>query len=82
MKRLALLVCLVHKARMRARDDLTTMFTKRIALQVKRAKTELESIREQQQAIVEALIGNYRTVLQHIATPTGPSRPRGRRRPC
>lgn len=50
VKRLALLVCLVHKARMRARDDLTTMFCKRIALQVKRAKAELESIREQQQA--------------------------------
>ncbi|MFJ9683683.1 DUF4158 domain-containing protein [Streptomyces sp. NPDC101194] len=66
VKRLALLVCLVHKARMRARDDLTTMFCKRFALQVKRTKAELESIREQQQAIVEALIGNYRTVLQHI----------------
>ncbi|MFG2115699.1 hypothetical protein ACGFRB_24235 [Streptomyces sp. NPDC048718] len=48
VKRLALLVCLVHKARMRARDDLTTMFCKRIALQVKRAKAELEEIREQQ----------------------------------
>ena len=66
VKRLALLVGLVHKARMRARDDLTTMFCKRIALQVKRAKAELEEIREQQQAIVEELIGNYRTVLQHI----------------
>ncbi|MGW2611943.1 hypothetical protein ACWC4A_47830 [Streptomyces mirabilis] len=64
--RLALLVCLIHKARIRARDDLTTMFCKRVALQVKRAKAELEAIREQQQAIVEALIGNYCTVLQHI----------------
>lgn len=66
VKRLALMVCLKHKARMRARDDLTTMFCQRVALQVKRAKAELESIREQQQAIVEVLIGNYRTVLQHI----------------
>lgn len=66
VKRLALLVGLVHKARMRARDELATMFCKRVALQVKRAKAELESIRERQQAIVEALIGNYRTVLQHI----------------
>jgi len=66
VKRLALLVCLVHKARIRARDDLATMFCKRIALQVKRAKAELEQIRDQQQTIVEALIGNYRTVLQHI----------------
>ncbi|MFJ4741077.1 Tn3 family transposase [Streptomyces sp. NPDC088775] len=66
VKRLALLVCLLHKARMRARDDLTTMFCKRIALQVKRAKAELEEILGQQQALVESLIGNYRTVLQHI----------------
>ncbi|MCX4583189.1 hypothetical protein [Streptomyces sp. NBC_01481] len=66
VKRSALLVCLAHKARMRARDDLTTMFGKRIALQVKRAKAELEEICRQQQAIVESLIGNYRTVLQPI----------------
>ncbi|MET8170546.1 hypothetical protein ABZT34_41065 [Streptomyces sp. NPDC005329] len=36
VKQLALLVCLVRKARMRARDALTTMFCKRVALQVKR----------------------------------------------
>ncbi|MFD3488788.1 hypothetical protein [Streptomyces sp. NPDC058665] len=55
-------------------DDLTTMFCKRIALQVKRAKPELESIREQQQAIVEALIGNYRTVPQHADGPVQAAR--------
>ncbi|MER6386096.1 hypothetical protein [Streptomyces sp. NPDC001250] len=75
VKRLALLVCLARKAQMRARDELTTMFCRRIALQVKRAKAELESIREQQQALVEALIGK----LPHGAAaagcgPPGPGR--------
>ncbi|ROQ77246.1 Tn3 transposase DDE domain-containing protein [Streptomyces sp. CEV 2-1] len=66
MKRAALIACLVHKARMRARDDLTTMFTKRIATKVKKAKEELEKIRKNQQAMVEALVGNYRTLLQQV----------------
>ncbi|MEU8148869.1 DUF4158 domain-containing protein [Nonomuraea sp. NPDC048901] len=39
MKRAAVLACLVHKARMRARDELATMFVKRVAAKVKRAKT-------------------------------------------
>jgi hypothetical protein len=42
------------------------VFCKRVALQVKRAKAELGSIREQLQAIIEALIGNDRTVLQRV----------------
>ncbi|MFJ7996397.1 DUF4158 domain-containing protein [Streptomyces sp. NPDC096310] len=63
-KRIAVLACMVHKAQMRARDDLATMFCKRVALKTKRAKSELEEIRLQQQAMVEALIGNYRTLLK------------------
>jgi len=66
MKRAAPIACLVHKARMRVRDDLTTMFTKRIATKVKKAKEELEEIRKNQQAMVEALVGNYRTLLQQV----------------
>ncbi|MEV0702126.1 DUF4158 domain-containing protein [Saccharopolyspora sp. NPDC050389] len=66
IKRAALLACLVRKAQMRARDDLTAMFTKRVALQVKRAKAELAELHEKQQAMVEALIVNYRTLLQHV----------------
>jgi TnpA family transposase len=66
VKRAVLLACLVRKAQMRARDDLAEMFTKRVALQVKRAKAELAALHEQQQAMVEALIGNYRTLLQHV----------------
>ncbi|GAB2465672.1 Tn3 family transposase [Streptomyces incanus] len=66
VKRIALIACLTYKARMRVRDDLATMFCKRVATKIKKAKAELEEIRLRQQEMVEALIGNYRTVLKHI----------------
>ncbi|MFE2586393.1 hypothetical protein [Streptomyces sp. NPDC059378] len=66
VKRIALVACLVHKARMRVRDDLATMFCKRVATKVKKAKQELEEIRLAEREIVEALIGNYRTMLKNI----------------
>ena len=65
-KRLALVACLVHTARMRARDDLAEMLCKRVASIVKKAKTELEEIRLRQRAVSERLIGTYRTVLEHL----------------
>lgn len=61
-----MLACLAHKARMRVRDDPATMFCKRIAMKIKKAKEELEAIRLAEREIVEALIGNYRTVLKNI----------------
>ena len=66
VKRLALLACLVHTARMRARDDLAEMLCKRVAANVKRARAELEEIRLRQRAVSERLIGTYRTVLEHL----------------
>jgi len=66
VKRIALVAALTHKARMRVRDDLATMFRKRVAMKIKKAKAELEEIRLAEREIVEALIGNYRTVLKHI----------------
>ncbi|WP_406356922.1 Tn3 family transposase [Streptomyces sp. NBC_01635] len=65
-KRVALMACLAAKARMRARDDIATMFCKRMAAKAKKAREELEEIRRQQQEIVEALVGNYRTLLQQV----------------
>jgi len=59
-KRLALVACLVHTARMRARDDLAEMLCKRVASIVKKARTELEEIRLRQRAVSERLIGTYR----------------------
>ncbi|MCX5158037.1 Tn3 family transposase [Streptomyces sp. NBC_00264] len=66
IKQIALIACLTHKARMRVRDDLATMFCKRVATKIKKAKEELEEIRLAEREIVEALIGNYRTVLKNI----------------
>ncbi|MEV0403538.1 hypothetical protein [Actinoallomurus sp. NPDC050550] len=73
-KRLALVACLVHTARMQARDDLAEMFCKRVAGNVKKAKTELEEIRQRQRATSERLIGTYRGVLEHL----DPDRPQTR----
>ncbi|MGJ3561792.1 hypothetical protein ACR6C2_40265 [Streptomyces sp. INA 01156] len=42
------------------------MFCKRVATKLKNAKDELEEIRKQQQALVERMIGTYRTVLERI----------------
>src|SRR5690606_21280273 len=66
VKRVALVACLVHTARMRARDDLAEMLCKRVAGNVKKAKEELEAIRERQREVSERLIGNYRGVLEQL----------------
>lgn len=66
VKRVALLACLVHAARMRARDDLAEMLCKRVVSNLKKAKAQLEEIRERQRATSERLIGTYRTVLEHL----------------
>jgi hypothetical protein len=65
-RRVALIACLAAKARMRARDDLATMFCKRMAAKAKKAREELEEIRRRQQEIVETLVANYRTLLQQV----------------
>ena len=65
-KKLALVACLAHTARMRARDDLAEMLCKRVSSIVKKAKTELEEIRLRQRAVSEKLIGTYRTVLESL----------------
>ncbi len=65
-KKLALVACLAHTARMRARDDLAEMLCKRVASILKKAEAELEEIRLRQRAVSERLIGTYRTVLEHL----------------
>ena len=66
MKRVALLACLAHKTRQRARDDLAAMFCKRVALKVKAAKTELEEICRRQRALTEGLVTKFKTLLVQI----------------
>ena len=65
-KKLALVACLAHTARMQARDDLAEMLCKRVASIVKKAKAELEEIRLRQRAVTKQLIGTYRTVLENL----------------
>ena len=67
VKRVALLACLVNTAQARARDDLAQMLCKRMAGTVKKAKKQLEDIRERQRALSEKLIGNYKNVLTQLA---------------
>jgi TnpA family transposase len=66
VKRAALLACLLHTARMRARDDLAEMLCKRVSANVKRARAALEDIRQRQRVVSERLIGTYRTVLERL----------------
>jgi Tn3 transposase DDE domain/Domain of unknown function (DUF4158) len=63
LKRTALLACMVHVARTRARDDLAEMFCKRMASVTKLAKAELAELREREAEISERLIISYRSVL-------------------
>ncbi len=67
-KRVALLVCLVHTAQARARDDLAAMMCKRMAATAKKAKAKLEEIHQRQRQVVENLIGTYRSVLQGLVS--------------
>ena len=69
-KRLALLACLVHTAQAQARDDLTLMMCKRMAVNVRKAKLRLTEIHERQRAVTEQLLSNYRQVLGGLS-PSG-----------
>ncbi|MFJ2259777.1 Tn3 family transposase [Streptomyces sp. NPDC087844] len=66
VKRVALMACLVHKARMRVRDELAPMFCKRVGSKTKKTKEELEALRLAERELTETLISNYRTVLKHL----------------
>lgn len=71
-KRTAVLAAMVHSAQEKARDDTAEMFCRRVATLTKRARLELEELKKQQQKVTEALIGNYRQVLEHL-DPLGPA---------
>jgi hypothetical protein len=65
-KKVALVACLVHMARQKARDDLAEMLCERVASITKEAKEELDAIRVRQREVQEKLIGTYRTVLESL----------------
>jgi hypothetical protein len=70
-KRIAALAALVHAAQAKARDDVAEVFCRRVATLTKRARVELEALKEQHRAVTEKLISNYRSVLERI-DPDGP----------
>jgi TnpA family transposase len=61
-RRYTLLLCLIHRAQVRVRDELAEMTIKRIATIHKRAREELERLRARQQETTESLM----TVLSSI----------------
>jgi Domain of unknown function (DUF4158) len=62
-RRLALIACLLHAAQVRARDEVATMFCKRMATITKKAKERLEALRERHRADTERLLGVFGDVL-------------------
>jgi hypothetical protein len=71
-KRLTLLVCLIHTAGIRARDEVVTMFCKRMAAITKKAREHLEWLREQHRAESERLLGVFGDVLTGVREALGP----------
>lgn len=71
-KRLTLLVCLVHLARTRARDEVATMFCKRMAAIAHKARERLEELRAAHRAESERLLGVFGDVLAGVRDLLGP----------
>lgn len=72
-KRLTLLICLVHECRTAARDDVVTMFCKRMAALHKKGRDRLEELREQHRAESERLLGVFGAVLAAAREATTPT---------
>jgi len=66
-RRYTLLVCLIHQAKMETHDNLTKIFLKRMRCVHKKAKAELDLIREAQRQTVENMIGLL-VQMAHCAT--------------
>jgi len=57
---------LVFTAQVRARDDTAEMFCRRVGTLAKRAREELEALKDQHREITERLVAAYRSVLEQI----------------
>ncbi|MFX7862322.1 hypothetical protein ABTK41_19780, partial [Acinetobacter baumannii] len=62
-KRHALVLALIRRMRVRARDDIAEMFIKRISLIHKHAREELEKTKAQQREMSEQLVATLSDVL-------------------
>ncbi|MFD8534154.1 Tn3 family transposase [Streptosporangium canum] len=65
-KRLTLIVSLLHTVRTGVRDDVVTMFCKRIAAIHKKGRVQLEALREIHRAESERLLGVFGDVLDGV----------------
>ena len=65
-KRIALVAALVFTAQASARDDTAEMFCRRVGTLAKRAREELEALKDQHREITERLVAAYRSVLEQI----------------
>lgn len=63
-KRHALLLCLIHRARVQTRDDLAEMFIKRMGTIHNRGKEELERLRAQYREKTEAIVATMSDVIR------------------
>lgn len=63
-KRYTILLCLIAQSKIQVRDNLATMFLKRINTIHKRGKEELEKLREQHRQKTENLVAAFTDVLQ------------------
>jgi hypothetical protein len=84
-KRLTLIACLVYTVRTGVRDDVVTMFCKRMAAIHKKGRDHLERLRESHRAESERLLGVFGDVLAAVRVMSrrrrkpGPPLARGRR---
>ncbi|NJR46414.1 MAG: hypothetical protein HC775_11860 [Hyellaceae cyanobacterium CSU_1_1] len=68
-KRRTLLLSLIYQSQVKARDNLVSMFLKRLATIHNRGKERLEQIKQEQRAMTEGLLGIFGEVLDaHDAT--------------
>jgi hypothetical protein len=72
-KRLTLMACLLHTTRTAARDEVVTMFCKRMATIHKKGREHLEQLHEQHRAESERLIGVLGDVLAAARDAIAPS---------
>ncbi|MEQ4724463.1 Tn3 family transposase [Nonomuraea sp. B19D2] len=74
-KRLTLIVSLLHMVRTGVRDDVVTMFCKRIATIHKKGRDQLEALREAHRAESERLLGVFGDVLDGVREAVTPAEP-------
>ena len=67
------MAALIHTARVRARDEIATMFCKRMAAIHKRARERLEQLREETRAESERLLDTFGEVLAGVREALGVS---------